>query len=140
MARWPRGEAGGVQPVARWFESGPCLLKERRGIVVNDGMRFLIAQRVRRELNKLSVWQKRLIQLGRKHYLRHERWSGWTGNLPVYLFWCGICGHFTLDYPHGYIQGRYLTCQNCGTHTSFVPWWIPFVKLWEFLKIAWRYR
>lgn len=105
----------------------------------DDRTRFLNAQRVRKEIAALTAGEQRRIRLGRKHYLRHERWEIWTEDLPVYLFWCGECERFSLDYQHGFIQNRYLTCQNCGTNTDFVPWWVAWVELWGIVKMGWKY-
>ena len=106
----------------------------------DSGKSLLAAKRVRHEISDLSRFQLWRIRQGRKHYLRHERREGWTGDLPIYLFWCGKCKRISLDYPHGLIQNRYLTCQNqnCRTNTDFVPWWVAWVELWEIVKTAWR--
>ncbi len=106
----------------------------------NDGMRLWTAQRVRQELAKLPAWQKVRILLGRKYYLYHEQRKNWTGQLPIYLFRCGNCGEYTLDYPQGPIDRRYLFCYHCKTQTDFVPWWVPWARLWKVLRLAWRYR
>lgn len=104
----------------------------------DEGRRMLAAKRARHEVDKLDRFQLWPIEMGRKHYLYHERREGWTSDLPVYLFRCGNCERFSLDYPHGFVQNRYLTCQNCGTNTDFVPWWVPFAELWDLVKVAWR--
>ena len=102
------------------------------------GKRFLNAKRVRHEISVLSRFQLWRIKYGRKHYLRHEHREGGTEDLPIYLFWCRKCERISLDYPHGHIQDRYLTCQNCGTNTDFVPWRATWDEFWKIVKEAWR--
>ena len=107
----------------------------------DSGKSLLAAKRVRDEISDLSRFQLWLIRMGRKHYIGHKRWEeSWIEDLPIYLFHCGKCEHYTLDYPHGRTQNRYLTCQNqnCRTNTDFVPWWVAWVELWEIVKTAWR--
>jgi hypothetical protein len=101
---------------------------------------LIVGQRVRQELQKLSEQEKSRIRSGKKHYLGHETWEGWSGALPIYLFWCGECQNYTLDYPHGFIQSQYLLCHRCDTRLDFVPWWIVWSELLALLRISWRYR
>jgi len=108
--------------------------------VPNPTFKLWIAQRARKEASKLERLDRIRLRLGTKICLGPERWEGWTGDISVYLFRCPGCGDPTIDYPHGYIQYRYLTCYRCGTRINFVPWWFFWAELGESIKIAWRYR
>lgn len=118
------------------FEEGGKLDWEKRW----ERQRLVIAQRVRKELKKLNARQLDQIRRGKKHYLGHELWEGWTAPIAVYLFYCTGCEHYSLDYPHGFIQNQYLTCQNCRRSIDFVPWWVPWAQLWDLIRIWWKYR
>jgi hypothetical protein len=85
-------------------------------------------------VGRLARWRMR--SLGRKHYLKHDRKEGWTGELPFYLFFCDACDRFSMDYPHGFIERRYLNCSHCGARHSFVPWWVEWAIAWQTLKFA----
>jgi hypothetical protein len=80
----------------------------------------------------LTLWQKTVMQeRGIKVYLGHEQREGWSGKLPFYLFCCEACGSWAKDYPHGYIERRYLNCSSCKAYHSFVPWWAVLDTLWR---------
>lgn len=90
-----------------------------------------------RKLNPLQLY---LIQnWGKKLFLGRETRPDWTGYLPFYLFWCGVCMRFAKDYPHGWHENQYLNCSNCGAKYPFVPWWMHWRIKWENLKIRIRY-
>jgi len=43
-----------------------------------------------------------------------EQRSGWSGALPIYLFWCPGCRRFGQDYLHGWPGREYLQCAWCA--------------------------
>jgi len=90
------------------------------------------AQQAFKKMSKLARFRMRV--LGTKIRLGYEKRDGWSGFLPFYLFWCKSCKHYAKDYPHGFIERRYLLCSSCNQHYSFIPWWVPLAVLWNYLK------
>ena len=104
-------------------------------------MNIVFAREAQEAIKKMSRWQKFQMQYrGKKICLGQEKRDGWTGELPFYLFWCRGCEHYAKDYPHGYIERQYLNCSYCGTGHDFVPWWVPWVGLWQAIKFSFKYR
>lgn len=104
-------------------------------------MNYAFAREANQALSKMTPWQKfKMRYRGKKIYLGHEKRENWSGFLPFYLFWCEDCQHYAKDYPHGFIERQYLTCSHCGIHHHFVPWWVGWVRAWQMLGIAIRYR
>lgn len=91
-------------------------------------------------VKKMSGWQKIQMKRGKKIYLGHEQREGWTDKLPFYLFWCEDCEHFAKDYPHGYIENQSLICSHCGLRHDFTPWWVPWVQLWQVIKMSFQIK
>ena len=46
-----------------------------------------------------------LRAFGFKLCLGKKKLPTWTESLKTYLFWCGECGNFAIDYAHGQIGG-----------------------------------
>ena len=95
-------------------------------------MNTVFAAEANDALAKATPREKRLMeQNGKKLYIGHEQREGWSGALPFYLFFCKDCGRYAKDYPHGYLDLRYLLCSHCRAHHDFVPWWAEFALLWQ---------
>lgn len=89
-------------------------------------------QEAQEAVKKLTLGQLDSVRHRRKKfYLGHEQREGWSGALPFYLFWCEQCGEFAKDYPHSYIDRRYLMCSSCAARYSFVPWWASLALFWQ---------
>ncbi len=94
-----------------------------------------------RSWRALPKWQQRLIEtFGLKYKLGAEQRQGFTAPLPFYLFVCNECGRPSKDYPHGFIESRYLLCSHCEVRHSFTPWWVPLAIFWSVVKFAITYR
>jgi len=91
---------------------------------------------LQKHLSHLSALQKLRIMRGAKVRVAEEQREGWSGKLPFYVFWCDQCENFSYDYPHGYIDRRYLKCHACEARIDFVPWWVEWQKLWYAVKFV----
>lgn len=58
----------------------------------------------------LSLWQRLVLRVNGKVFVRYEKRLGWSGQLPVYAVRCKKHGVF-FDYPHGH--RRYFVCPTC---------------------------
>lgn len=104
-------------------------------------MNFVFCREAQETAKKLSWWKKfKMMQLGRKVYVGHEKREGWSGKLPFCLFYCPDCKRIAKDYTHGHIERRYLICSYCDARHDFIPWRVEWVTLLESIKLAWKYR
>lgn len=97
-------------------------------------MNFVAVREAQNKAAGLSRFQRWRMRLGKKIPIGKETREGWPGYLMFHLFWCLNCGHYAKDYPHGFIQKRYLTCSFCGIQHDFVPWRAFLVPIYYFLK------
>lgn len=86
--------------------------------------------------NELPWWKQLFAAaFGKCWFLGNEQRPGFTAAIPFYLFQCKRCGHCAKDYPHGYIERRYLLCSYCEERRDFVPFWVPFRMAWDLLRL-----
>jgi len=104
-------------------------------------MNWIHAKEVRDTSGNLSPGQKlRFHVLHKIVFIGRELWDGFSEPMPIYLFWCENCGRPTKDYPHGFIEKRYLQCGHCRTRRDFTPWWLPWAQLWTVLSFLVRHK
>lgn len=103
-------------------------------------MNITLAAEAKEAVAKTTPFQRFLMSQGKKLFIGEERRAGWSGKLPFYLFFCGDCGHYAKDYPHGFIERQYLLCSHCGAHHSFVPLWPRLVAPCRSFYLTLRYR
>ena len=84
-------------------------------------MNFVFSRKAQEAVKKMTQWQKfKIVVLGMRIYLGHERHEGWSAANPFYLFWCYACGKYSKDYPHSSLAVPRLDCCYCGAARYFI--------------------